>query len=97
MSEQEAQVTFLSQSLVTLGGEASSSAKGEGPLPITLGPRVVLQGLGIHPQRFGMPCASRAVLCCLDHLSFKFKGLLIILFLSVSAHLPVEAIRAWVL
>lgn len=69
MSEQEAQVTFLSWPLVTLDGEASSSSEGEGPLPVTLEPAAALQGLGIHLQRLGMPCSSHAALCCLDHRS----------------------------
>lgn len=69
MLEQQAQVSFLSSPLVTLDGEASSSAKGEGPLPITLGPIAELQGLGNHLQRLGMPSSSHAVLCCLYRLS----------------------------
>lgn len=54
MLEQEAQVSFLSSLLVTLDGEASS-AKGEGPLPITLEPIESCKAWGIISKDLGCP------------------------------------------
>lgn len=93
MSEQEAQVTFLFWCLVTSDGEASSSAKGGRSSPHHPGTQSGAARLGdSSPKAWDallLPCSL--VLPGLP-LYFNFKGLLVVLVLSISTHLPGEAI-----